>query len=75
LLDDEERTDAELRAQFRERWTRSVSSTLTGPLRYQAKQYMDMIGNAINSDQIVQNNYRINRDSIALLDKPTVGRP
>ncbi|CAF4436140.1 unnamed protein product, partial [Rotaria socialis] len=69
--DDEERGDTELRNQFKERWTRTVSSTLTVPLRSEAKKYMDIIQNAINADKIVQEKYRMNRDSIVLLSKQT----
>ncbi|CAF3408926.1 unnamed protein product [Rotaria socialis] len=71
MLDDEERGDTELRNQFKERWTRTVSSTLTVPLRSEAKKYMDIIQNAINADKIVQEKYRMNRDSIVLLSKQT----
>ncbi|CAF5210006.1 unnamed protein product, partial [Rotaria magnacalcarata] len=54
-----------------ERWTRTVSSTLTVPLRSEARKYMDIIQNAINADKIVQEKYRMNRDSIVLLSKQT----
>ncbi|CAF4967298.1 unnamed protein product, partial [Rotaria sp. Silwood1] len=71
MLDDEERGDTELRNQFKERWTRTTSSTLTAPLRSEAKKYMDIIQNAIHADKIVQEKYRMNRDAIALLSKQT----
>ncbi|CAF3718100.1 unnamed protein product [Adineta steineri] len=71
MLDDEERGDTELRTQFKERWTRTVSSTLTRPLRDEAKKYMDIIQNAINADKVVQEKYRMNRDCIVLLSKQT----
>ncbi|CAF1338613.1 unnamed protein product [Adineta steineri] len=71
MLDDEERGDTELRTQFQGRWTRTVSSTLTVPLRAEAKKYMDIIQNAINADKIVQEKYRMNRDCTALLSKQT----
>jgi len=72
MLDDEERGDNELRNQFKERWTRTGSSSLTAPLRQEAKKYMDIIQNAINADKIVQEKFRVNRDSVALLSKQTV---
>ncbi|CAF0726806.1 unnamed protein product [Adineta ricciae] len=71
MLDDEERGDTELRNQFKERWTRTISSTLTVPLREEAKKYMDIIQNAINADRVVQEKYRMNRDCIVLLSKQT----
>jgi programmed cell death 6-interacting protein len=74
MLDDEERGDTELRTQFKERWTRTASPTLTAPLRGEAKKYMDIIQTAINADKVVQEKYRMNRDSIALLSKQTVNR-
>ena len=72
MLDDEERGDTELRNQFKERWTRTVSSTLTGPLREEARKYMEIIQNAINADKVVQEKYRMNHDCIVLLSKQTV---
>jgi hypothetical protein len=72
MLDDEERGDTELRNQFQGRWTRTVSSTLTVPLRTEAKKYMDIIQNAISADKIVQEKYRMNRDCVVLLSKQTV---
>lgn len=75
MLDDEERSDVELRTQFRERWTRTSSASLTVPLRTEAKKYMDIIQNAANADKIVQDKYRANRDSIVLLSKQTVKPP
>ena len=75
MLDDEERADTELRSQFRERWTRTVSATLTVPLRAEAKKYMDIIQNAINADKVVQEKFRMNRDCIVLLSKQSVGLP
>ena len=72
MLDDEERGDAELRNQFKERWTRTASSSLTVPLREEAKKYMDIIQNAINADKVVQEKYRMNRDCIVLLSKQSV---
>lgn len=73
MLDDEERGDVELRNQFKERWTRTASSSLTVPLRAEAKKYMDIIQNAINADKVVQEKYRMNRDCIALLSRQSVG--
>lgn len=72
MLDDEERGDAELRNQFKERWTRTPSSSLTVPLREEAKKYMDIIQNAINADKVVQEKYRMNRDCIVLLSRQSV---
>ncbi len=72
MLDDEERGDIELRNQFKERWTRTTSASLTVPLREEAKKYMDIIQNAINADKVVQEKYRMNRDCIVLLSKQTV---
>ncbi|CAF1104046.1 unnamed protein product [Rotaria sordida] len=71
MLDDEERGDTELRNQFKGRWTRTPSSTLTAPLRAEAKKYMDIIQTAINADKIVQEKYRANRDAIVSLSKQT----
>ena len=72
MLDDEERGDTELRNQFKERWTRTVSSALTSPLREEAKKYMDIIQNAIVADKAVQEKHRMNRDCVVLLSKQPV---
>ena len=74
MLDDEERGDVELRNQFKERWTRTPSSTLTAPLRAEVKKYMDIIQNAITADKVVQEKFRANRDALILLSKQTVRR-
>ncbi|CAF0814582.1 unnamed protein product [Didymodactylos carnosus] len=71
MLDEEEHSDAELRNQFKERWTRTPSNTLTVPLREEAKKYLEIIDNAISADKIVQEKYRMNRDCIVLLSKQT----
>jgi programmed cell death 6-interacting protein len=72
MLDDEERGDTELRNQFRDRWSRTSSSSLTIPLRTEAKKYLDIIQNAVTADKIVQEKYRTHRDCIVLLSKQTV---
>lgn len=72
MLDDEERSDTELRNQFKDRWNRTPSSALTVPLRAEAKRYLDIIQSAVTADKVVQEKYRSHRDSIVLLSKQTV---
>jgi hypothetical protein len=75
MLNDEERSDNESRAQFKERWTSTASATLNFPLRNEATRYLEIIKNAIDADEIVQNKYHMNRDCIALFSKQTVRFP
>lgn len=62
----------ELRTQFRERWTRTPSTSLTAPLRTEAKKFTDIIQNAANADKIVHDKYQANRDAMILLSKQAV---
>ncbi|CAF0836314.1 unnamed protein product [Didymodactylos carnosus] len=71
MLDEEERSDSDLRNQFKERWTRTTSHSLTVPLREEAKKYLEIIDNAIKADKVVQEKFRMNRDCIVLLSKQT----
>ena len=72
VLEEEERSDAELRNQMKERWTRTPSPQLTMPLRDEAKGNIEKIQKAMKSDEIVKAKYNQYRDGILLLSKHPV---
>ena len=68
-LEDEERSDNELRSQMKEKWTRTPSRQLNDYLYGEIKQYENIIENAVKANKIVEQKYAANRDSIQLLSK------
>lgn len=71
-MDDEEKSDTQLRDQFKERWTRTPSATLTKPMREEAMKYRTILDTAIQADIIVREKYEKNKNAITLLSKPPV---
>ncbi|XP_022084899.1 programmed cell death 6-interacting protein-like isoform X2 [Acanthaster planci] len=69
LLDDEGKTDKEMKERFKERWTRLPSDQLTTPLRAEASKYRTILNNAIQADSIVREKYEANREFISILSK------
>ncbi|XP_078662086.1 programmed cell death 6-interacting protein-like isoform X4 [Branchiostoma floridae x Branchiostoma belcheri] len=70
VLDDEEKTDNELRANFKERWARTPSAQLYSPLRAEGGKYQSILDNAIHADAIVREKYNKHAENITLLCKP-----
>lgn len=71
-LDNEEKSDKQLREQFKEKWTRTPSQTLTKPMRDEAMKYKTILDTAIQADRIVRDKYEQNKMAISLLSKPPV---
>jgi len=69
ILTEEQQSDDQLKAQFKERWTRTPSSTLTEPIKSEASKYRLIITNAINADSIVRERYGSHKAALALLSK------
>ncbi|CAG5134687.1 unnamed protein product, partial [Candidula unifasciata] len=69
-LDDEEKSDQQLRDQFKEKWTRTPSVTLTRPMRDEANKYKSILDTAIQADHIVRDKYNTHKKAIALLSAP-----
>uniref|UniRef100_A0A0N5BXT9 BRO1 domain-containing protein n=1 Tax=Strongyloides papillosus TaxID=174720 RepID=A0A0N5BXT9_STREA len=70
LLKEEKQTDDELRDKFKDKWTRTRSEDLTGPLTQQIEKYRGILATASNADQIVRKRYDDNRHGIEILSKP-----
>lgn len=70
MLDEEANCDSQLREQFKERWTRTPSQKLTGPMRSEATKYRQILNNAIQADKIVQEKFNKHKEAIMLLTKP-----
>ncbi|KAM5279744.1 programmed cell death 6-interacting protein isoform 1-T1 [Ctenodactylus gundi] len=70
LLDEEEATDNDLRAKFKERWQRTPSNDLYKPLRAEGTNFRAVLDKAVQADGQVKERYHSHRDTIALLCKP-----
>uniref|UniRef100_A0A8D1GMS2 Programmed cell death 6-interacting protein n=1 Tax=Sus scrofa TaxID=9823 RepID=A0A8D1GMS2_PIG len=70
LLDEEEATDNDLRAKFKERWQRTPSNELYRPLRAEGTNFRTVLDKAVHADGQVKDRYQAHRDTIALLCKP-----
>ncbi|XP_049726730.1 programmed cell death 6-interacting protein [Elephas maximus indicus] len=70
LLDEEEASDNDLRAKFKERWQRTPSSDLYKPLRAEGANFRIVLDKAVQADGQVKERYQSHRDTIALLCKP-----
>ncbi|XP_053408218.1 programmed cell death 6-interacting protein-like isoform X3 [Mercenaria mercenaria] len=71
MLDEEEKSDSQLKEQFKERWTRTPSANLTKPMREESAKYKNILDTAIGADKIVQEKYNAHKNAMALLSKPT----
>ena len=71
-LDEEEKSDVQLKEQFKERWTRTASGGLTKPMRDECQKYKTILDTAIGADKIVQDKYGAHKHAFALLSKPAV---
>ena len=68
-LQEEEQSDNELRANMREKWTRTPSRQLTEYLHAEIKQYEQIMENAIKANKVIETKYSQNRDGIQLLSQ------
>lgn len=68
-LEEEERSDTELRNQMKDKWTRTSSRQLTEYLHSEIRQYETLMENTVKANKIIENKYKTNRDGINLLSK------
>ena len=68
-LEEEEKSDSELRNQMKDKWTRTPSRQLTEYLHSEIRQYEQIIENAIKANKVIETKYRQHRDGIQLLSK------
>ena len=72
MLNEEETSDRQLREQFKERWTRTPSQTLTAPIRSEAQKYRTIINNAMSADKVVKQRFNEHHTGYELLSKTNV---
>ncbi|XP_078396231.1 programmed cell death 6-interacting protein isoform X2 [Cetorhinus maximus] len=70
ILDQEEVTDNDLKAKFKERWKRTPSSELYKPLRTEGANFRSALDRATHADKVVRERYATHSEVIALLCKP-----
>ncbi|XP_069776849.1 programmed cell death 6-interacting protein isoform X2 [Narcine bancroftii] len=70
ILDQEEVTDNELKAKFKERWQRTPSNELYKPLRLEGSNFRSTLDRAVEADKVVRERYGNNSEVIGLLCKP-----
>ncbi|XP_078254399.1 programmed cell death 6-interacting protein isoform X2 [Rhinoraja longicauda] len=70
ILEQEEITDNELKAKFKERWQRTPSNELYKPLRADGASFRSTLNRAVQADKVVQERYAAHSEIIALLCKP-----
>ncbi|XP_064643654.1 programmed cell death 6-interacting protein-like isoform X3 [Lineus longissimus] len=69
LLDDEQSSDDELRAKFKDQWTRAKSIDLTRPIRDEGQKYRSILDAAVQADHIVKDKFGKTRNGIVILGK------
>ncbi|XP_046563648.1 LOW QUALITY PROTEIN: programmed cell death 6-interacting protein-like [Haliotis rubra] len=69
-LDSEEKSDTQLREQFKEKWTRTNSAQLTKPMREEATKYSTILSTATQADAVVRDKFDKHKEGILLLSKP-----
>ncbi|KAI0233522.1 Programmed cell death 6-interacting protein [Lamellibrachia satsuma] len=69
MLNEEESSDRQLKEQFKERWTRTPSGTLTAPIRSEAQKYRTILNNAMTADKVIKQRFNEHSAGYDLLSK------
>uniref|UniRef100_A0A182JEU6 Uncharacterized protein n=1 Tax=Anopheles atroparvus TaxID=41427 RepID=A0A182JEU6_ANOAO len=67
MLDEERDSDNQLRAQFKDRWTRTPSDKLAGTFRANGDKYRTIINNATAADKLIREKFATHRHGLELL--------
>ncbi|XP_052872127.1 programmed cell death 6-interacting protein [Anopheles cruzii] len=67
ILDEERDSDNQLRAQFKDRWTRTPSEKLTATFRANGDKYRTIINNATAADKVIREKFATHRHGLELL--------
>ncbi|KAM4687594.1 programmed cell death 6-interacting protein isoform 2-T2 [Discoglossus pictus] len=70
FLEEEEVTDNDLKAKFKERWQRTPSIELYKPLRAEGGSFGNILDKAVGADAVVKERYQAHREAISILCKP-----
>lgn len=70
LLNEERQSDDQLKAQFKERWSRTPSVKLTEAFTSNIAKYRQILANASNADNVVKGKFESHRRGIELLSRP-----
>ncbi|XP_050073837.1 programmed cell death 6-interacting protein [Anopheles maculipalpis] len=71
MLDEERDSDNQLRAQFKDRWTRTPSDKLAGTFRANGEKYRTIINNATAADKVIREKFATHKHGLELLSMAT----
>ncbi|XP_050540794.1 programmed cell death 6-interacting protein [Daktulosphaira vitifoliae] len=69
MLNEEQESDDQLQAQFKEKWNRTKSSTLTQVFRVNITKYREIIKNATSADKMIREKFDSQKRAIHLLSE------
>jgi programmed cell death 6-interacting protein len=69
LLREEEESDNQLRAQLKEKWTRTPSEKLNATFKTNAARYREIINNALAADEVVRGKLATHEQAIQMLSR------